>query len=183
MRRRRSTEIGVALTFRPTVAVTVWLVAASVALTPPAAAQVMRGDRAGISVAGRATVHAPADAVWFEVMLTGNATDADLASIVQALKTNGVVNPQIVYPSFVNAGSGPTLRGAVRPPTRDRIAALGLLAQSLSAVRPALRLQRAIVTPFVDDCAKLEEQARTAALADARIFIATGASHFLLVTG
>jgi uncharacterized protein YggE len=135
----------------------------------PASAQAIAGARSpGIAVAGRATVRVPADGVRFEAGVSGALSDADEDAILDALRAGGVDSPQIVDPNFVSANSPTTVRGSIRHPSRDRVLELGKLAASLLAAHPTLRLVSTYVAPFVDDCAKVEDEARRQALDDAR---------------
>src|SRR5271166_2670346 len=124
--------------------------------------------RDGITVTSRATVRVPADGIRFEVNLSGSLGDADEDAVLSSLRAAGVESPQMIYPSIVSANSPTIVRGTLRNPTRERVEALGKAALSLLAAHPNLKLQTLGAAPFLDDCAKAEEQARRQAFDDAR---------------
>jgi uncharacterized protein YggE len=135
----------------------------------PAGAQIPRdAERLGITVAGRATVRVPADGIRFDANVSGNLSDADEDSILAALRAGGIDSPQIVFSNVLSANGFAYVRGSLRHPTRDRVDAFGKLAASILAAHPGLRMQNIVAVPYLDDCAKAEEQARRQALDDAR---------------
>jgi len=143
-------------------------VIAAASVLPVGAQAVRDTQRAGISVVGRATVRAAADSLRFEATISGNLPDAEEDSILAALRAGNVDSVQILYANVLSASTTDVVRGSLRHPTRERVEALAKLAASILAAHPNVRMQAGYVTAFVDNCPKVEEEARRQALDDAR---------------
>ncbi|HTD32353.1 MAG TPA: SIMPL domain-containing protein, partial [Candidatus Elarobacter sp.] len=121
---------------------------------------------AGITVQGRGVARFPVKDVQFQAYAHGSANEAD---VLAALRAAGVENPVIGPPGPQLSANGPTvMRGTVRNVTRAKLDALGRAAVAYMAAHPGATLDSVTFTVPTDACAAHEDEARNAAIADAR---------------
>lgn len=121
---------------------------------------------AGISVSGRAAAQTPVHDVTFLAYARG-IVDAETA--LAALRAAGVENPTIGPPDGMLMTNAPTLvRGTVRNVSTAKLEALQKAALAFAAAHPGVAVDNVRFFARLDDCARVEEQARSAAFAEAR---------------
>jgi len=120
----------------------------------------------GISVQGRGAVRFPVKDVQFVAQARGNA---DEAAVVAALRAAGVENPVVGPTGSQLYGNGSTtLRGTVRDVSRAKLESLGRAAAAYMLAHPGATLEAVTFSVPSDACAPHEQDARSAAIADAR---------------
>ena len=121
---------------------------------------------AGITVQGRGAVRFPVKDVQFIAQAHG---DADEAAVLAALRAAGVENPAIgpAGPQLY-ANASTTLRGTVRDVSRAKLESLGRAAAAYMLAHPGTRLDGVNFSVPNEACAPHEQEARAAAVADAR---------------
>jgi uncharacterized protein len=123
----------------------------------------------GISVAGRGFVRAPVKTVQFVAFAHGPATQDD--AIIAAMRAAGIDDPTIgsVGSQLSLQPNAPVgLRGTIRDVSHAKLQKIGMAAADYVRAHPGSSIDSVQFTARIDDCAAIEESARTAALADAR---------------
>jgi uncharacterized protein YggE len=131
----------------------------------------------GSPVAGEGESGATSDPMMTDpaMVMPAPLTEADLAPIVDAVVAAGVAEAEITvlapstFSSFTGPGGPQTadIRFSVADPAVEDLTALAQSAQQ-AALDAGLSLMHVGVTYLGDDCATLQQQARTAAVADAQ---------------
>jgi Protein of unknown function (DUF541) len=120
----------------------------------------------GITVQGRGVARFAVKDVQFQAYAHGRADEAD---VVAALRAAGVENPVVGPPGPQVSSNNPTvMRGTVRNVTRAKLDALGRAAVAYMAAHPGATLDSVSFIVPSDACAAHEDEARNAAIADAR---------------
>jgi len=120
----------------------------------------------GITVQGRATVRYAVKTVQFVGTAHGNP---DEAGALAAMRAAGVDDP-VVGPlgSQMNSNAPTILRGTVRDVSQAKLARLSRAAADYGRAHPGASLDRVDFFAAPETCAPHEQEARSAALADAR---------------
>ncbi|HEX3550423.1 MAG TPA: SIMPL domain-containing protein [Candidatus Elarobacter sp.] len=127
---------------------------------------VLAPGTAGIVVQGRGLVRFPVKTVQFYAQARGTADERD---VLAAMRAAGVENPAVGPNGPTLSQNAPTLvRGTVRDATLAKLEAIGLAAAAYVRAHPGLTVDNVSFAATSDGCAAHEQDARAAALADAR---------------
>lgn len=137
---------------------------AASAQAPPLAPRVP--STGGIAVAGYGAVRVAVKTVQFTAQARGVA---DEANALAALRAAGIEDPSI-GPSGprISSGTQALVRGTIRDVTPAKLQRIESAATVYMAAHPGTAVENVTFSPRFDDCAKSEQTARAAALADAR---------------
>lgn len=121
---------------------------------------------AGITVQGRGVARFPVKDVQFVAYARGNG---DEESVLSALRAAGVENPSIGPGGPQMSANSPTmLRGIVRDVSHAKLDALRRAAAAYALAHPGVVLDSVLFSMPSDACPPHEQEARAAAIADAR---------------
>lgn len=124
------------------------------------------GSAAGITVGGSGSVRIAVKTVQFTAQVRGVV---DEASALAAMRAAGIEDPSIGPAGMrIATGTQVVARGTIRDVTTAKLERVGNAATAYVAAHPGAAIESVGFIPRLDDCARSEQVARTAALADAR---------------